>query len=95
MEKKDFFENVTTHAQDDALWLEQNPQLPPNIPPETTGPEPTTPQATQGPEATAPQAYEPPAETRSETSQILLISALVVLSLLVCVLILLLFLRFK
>lgn len=95
VEKKDFFENVTTHAQDDALWLEQNPQLPPNIPPETTGPEPTTPQASQGPEATAPQAYEPPAETRSETSQILLISALVVLSLLVCVLILLLFLRFK
>ncbi len=86
--KNDFFENVTTHAQDYELWLQQQPA-------ETTPPE-TTPQET-APQSTAQASDEPDAQTnsRSKSDQILLTCWLVFLSLLVVVLIILLILRSK
>lgn len=83
--KKDFFENVTTHAQDDAAWLEQNPQLPPNTVPEQTQPQQTTPQPTSEPQITAPQSYDPGAYDTGDNSLTILICALAA-CLAVCVL---------
>lgn len=62
VEKKDFFENVTTHAQDNAQWLKDNPQTtaPRETTPAETTPENTTTEDGQG------QIPTPPGNTGSE-----------------------------
>ncbi len=85
--KKDFFENVTTHAQDDEKWLEQNPQPPAKTEPDES-PKKTEPQETQGPEVTAPQSYDPAAYSSGESSLTVLICGLAA-CLAVCILLLL------
>ncbi len=94
VQKNDFFENVTTHAQDHELWLQQNP---PDTTPAQTESAPTTPPETT-PEATTGAPIQPSTQTSdapSESEQGLIIAWLACLGLLVGVLILLLILRSK
>ncbi len=93
VQKNDFFENVTTHAQDYAAWLEQNPPAPPETTPPETTPAPTT-QAPTEPVQTQPSPA-PVDDSSSGGNQILLLCWLAVLCLLMGVLFLLLFLRNK
>ena len=91
VEKNDFFENVTTYAEDYELWLQQNPPetTPPETVPETT-PEPTTPsETTAAPDATEAQSTD----SRSEGNPVLMIFWLAFLGLLIVILVLLLILR--
>ena len=94
--KNDFFENVTTYAQDHELWLQQNP--PETTPPETT-PAETTPTPTTSPEATAnPQPSQPQSPVGPQNNGndgTLLIIWLVILAVLVVMFVILLILRFK
>ena len=94
VQKNDFFENVTTYAQDYELWLQQNP--PETTPPETTPPE-ATPAPTTGPESpadTQPIQPQNPDNSSSKDSSLLTLW-LALLGALVVALVTLLVIRFK
>lgn len=93
--KNDFFENVTTYAEDYERWLQENPPV--TTPPDTTPPV-TTPGSTTAPQNTPSQPAgtdAPSPDSPASGNQVPLICWLIFLGLLIGILTLLLILRRK